>query len=155
MSKSFRETRQRNAIIDALRQHGNPMTAKQIRDAAAQSVPSLGIATVYRNIRHLLQENEIEQINVPGLTSYFSLPCKKPLTLAVCRKSEQVTLIDSDQLTPAALKGLASLPSSFEVEDIELFIFGQFSDAQAPATAEPVAKPAARAQTSGRAVTQS
>lgn len=124
MSKSFRDTKQRNAIIDTLHQYGQPMTAKHIRDMASDIVPSLGIATVYRNIRHLLESGEIEQIDVPGFTSYFSLPRTRPQLLLVCRETQRVQFVDNKQLNISSLR---NIPDGFEADRLEVFLFGRFN----------------------------
>lgn len=107
------------------------MTAKGILEAAAGAVPSLGIATVYRNIRNMLNSGELEQIDVPGLTSYFSLPRKKAQALAVCRKSQRVHLFDIEQ---AKLKALHNAPDSFIPDTVEVFLFGEFADSDSKPT---------------------
>lgn len=126
MSKKLRETKQRSAIVEALRDYGHPMTAKHIRDRAAEAVPSLGIATVYRNIRGLLDAGQIEQIDVPGATSYYGIPLAHKHAMAVCKETQRMRLIPlMADISPSILP---KLPEAFEPDSIQLFILGRFTD---------------------------
>ena len=49
-----RSTRQRTAIRDALEAAQRPLLPQEVLDAAQAQVPSLGIATVYRNLKQLV-----------------------------------------------------------------------------------------------------
>ena len=52
-----RNTRQRTAIRDAIALANRPLLAQEVLDAAQNQVPGLGIATVYRNIKSLVEED--------------------------------------------------------------------------------------------------
>ena len=51
-----RSTRQRAAIRDAIEQAGRPLLAQEVLELACRHVPRLGIATVYRNIKAMMEE---------------------------------------------------------------------------------------------------
>jgi Fur family ferric uptake transcriptional regulator len=51
-----RKTRQRGAIRDAIAQADRPLLPQEVLEAAQHAVPSLGIATVYRNLKVLVEE---------------------------------------------------------------------------------------------------
>lgn len=125
MSKKLRETKQRSAITETLRSYGHPMTARHIRDCASKIVPSLGIATVYRNIRGLLDAGEIEQIDVPGATSYYGIPPARKHAMAVCQESQRMHLIPITTDLSANL--LPALPKGFQPASFQLFILGRFT----------------------------
>lgn len=61
----FRETKQRNAINNAFRNADRPLNPKEVLAIAENEVENLGIATVYRNIKSMLESGEI--ITVPGV----------------------------------------------------------------------------------------
>ncbi|GHC00908.1 Fur family transcriptional regulator [Cerasicoccus arenae] len=124
MGKIFRETKQRAAILATLRIAEHPLTPKEIREQAADHAPGLGIATVYRNIRLLLDSQEIEALEVPGHRTCYLLPRSNQRAVVICRKTNRVRLaegmdikIDHD-----------SLPEGFQPEEIEIYIYGQFVD---------------------------
>jgi hypothetical protein len=61
-----RNTRQRSAIRHAIAQANRPLLPLEVLDAAQQDVPGLGIATVYRNLKLLVEEGELQAVNLPG-----------------------------------------------------------------------------------------
>lgn len=124
MSKIFRDTKQRSAILDTLHEYGQPMTARHIRDYAASLVPTLGIATVYRNIRYLLASGEIEQIDVPGATSYYTIPRQDNYLMMICKDSQRVELVPGAEVP---LSVMESLPPNFKANSFQLFVLGQFT----------------------------
>jgi Fe2+ or Zn2+ uptake regulation protein len=64
--KAERSTRQRAAIREAIEQAGRPLLAQEVLDLACLHVPRLGIATVYRNIKAMVEEGAIKQVLLPG-----------------------------------------------------------------------------------------
>lgn len=70
--KTQRNTRQRQSIYAAIVRAGRPLTPQEILSFAQQEVPGLGIATIYRNIKVLLNDEAIRAVELPGeeLTRY-------------------------------------------------------------------------------------
>ncbi|WP_309398938.1 Fur family transcriptional regulator [Cerasicoccus maritimus] len=123
MGKRFRDTKQRSAILETLKNAEHPLTPKEIQESAAAQVPGLGIATVYRNIRLLLDNKEIEAIEVPGHRACYMLPQNGHRTLVVCRETNRVHLTDGVDLQLMQDR----LPEGFCPEHIEIFIYGRFA----------------------------
>ena len=61
-----RTTAQRKAIHTVLEKAGRPLSPPEIFQEARSIAPGLGMATVYRTIKRLLDENCIEQVELPG-----------------------------------------------------------------------------------------
>ena len=61
-----RNTVQRRAIHLVLEQSGRPMGPVEMFEAAKAHAPGLGIATVYRTIKRLLDEGYLQQVDLPG-----------------------------------------------------------------------------------------
>jgi Fur family transcriptional regulator, ferric uptake regulator len=61
-----RSTRQRGAIRDAIEGAGRPLTPQEVQDLAAATVPGLGIATVYRNLKLLVEDGAVQVVALPG-----------------------------------------------------------------------------------------
>lgn len=122
MGKNFRDTKQRAAILQTLRDAIHPLTPKEIRERAANAVPGLGIATVYRNLRLLLENNDIEALEVPGHRTCYLVPRNNQRAVVVCRKTKQVQLADGMDLKIDH----DCLPDHFQAEEIEIFIYGRF-----------------------------
>jgi Fur family transcriptional regulator, ferric uptake regulator len=64
--KDQRNTRQRTAIREAFERAGRPLSPLQVLEAAQAEVDGLGIATVYRNIKALLDEGWLASVELPG-----------------------------------------------------------------------------------------
>ena len=64
--KDQRNTRQRDAIRAAFERTGRPLSPQQVLDSAQSAVEGLGIATVYRNIKALLEDGWLTAIELPG-----------------------------------------------------------------------------------------
>lgn len=66
-----RNTRQRQAIYSAIEEAGRPLTPQEILTLAQESVPELGIATVYRNLKVLLKEQLICTVELPAQSDRY------------------------------------------------------------------------------------
>jgi Fur family ferric uptake transcriptional regulator len=63
---SQRNTRQKAAIRKAFEAAGRPLSPQQALNIAQSEVDGLGIATVYRNIKALLEEGWLAPVDLPG-----------------------------------------------------------------------------------------
>ncbi len=61
-----RHTAQKLAISQAITGSKRPLTAHEVLEAARSDVPSLGIATVYRQLKRLVDEEAITSVELPG-----------------------------------------------------------------------------------------
>jgi Fur family ferric uptake transcriptional regulator len=116
-----RQTRQRDAIFQVIEKTSGPLAVEEIHQRAKKKLPRLGIATVYRALKLMLEARQVQQINMPsGETRYESAHlghhdhfqcrlCHKVFDLNVC---------------PLKLKPGAALPGGFVVEDHEMTLFG-------------------------------
>jgi len=66
-----RNTRQRSAIRRSFEVAKRPLSAQQVLRAAKAEVRGLGIATVYRNIKGLLDEGWLASLEVPGAGTVY------------------------------------------------------------------------------------
>ena len=69
--KDQRNTRQRTAIREAFERAGRPLSPQQVLVAAQADVEGLGIATVYRNIKVLLEDGWLSAIDLPGAATVY------------------------------------------------------------------------------------
>lgn len=127
-----RSTRQRAAIRMAMVAEGRPMTPPEILEAAKQHVPKLGIATVYRNIKAMVDAGEIATVPLPGDRLYYELAhCAEHHHHHFrCNQCERVfdVLGCSD--------GFASLvPDGFKVQSHDLTLYGVCAECSAAAQA--------------------
>ena len=71
-----RNTRQRGAIRRAFQRADRPLSTEEVLDLARSEVSSLGIATVYRNIRTLVDEGWLAVVELPGKSPRYELQGK-------------------------------------------------------------------------------
>lgn len=67
----MRYSRQRNLILDIVRCTDTHPTADWIYQKAKQEMPSIGIATVYRDLSSLVDSGEIKKISISGSVDRF------------------------------------------------------------------------------------
>ena len=61
-----RDTRQRRAIRRVFMGAGRALTPDEVLEHGQQLVPSLGLATVYRNVKILKGEGWLSEVELPG-----------------------------------------------------------------------------------------
>lgn len=132
-----RNTRQRAAIREAIAQAERPLLPQEVLDAAQPLAPGLGIATVYRNLKALVDEGELQTVNLPGENPRFELAGHQHHHHFQCTRCERVFDVHA---CPGDLSRLA--PQGFTVEAHDLTLYGRCKDC-APPAARP--KPAHRA----------
>jgi Fur family ferric uptake transcriptional regulator len=66
-----RSTKQRSAIRDVLNGAQRPLLAVEVLLLAQRSVPSLGIATVYRTLKSLVEQESLQVVELPGENPRF------------------------------------------------------------------------------------
>jgi len=72
-SPQRRNTRQKQAIAEALRLAGRPLNPIEILAFVTKTQPKTGIATIYRSIKQLKEEGKLETVGVPGHSDRFEL----------------------------------------------------------------------------------
>ena len=116
---SRKSTRQRSAIHAALAQEQRPLLPTEILSLAQQAIPELGIATVYRNLKVLLESGEIQSVELPGEAPRYELADRGHHHHFQCRRCQQVFDIPG---CPADIEGIA--PAGFAVEHHDLTLYG-------------------------------
>lgn len=61
-----RDTRQRRAIRSVFAEADGPLGPQEVLDRAQQNVPGIGLATVYRTIKLMLEDQELSAVDLPG-----------------------------------------------------------------------------------------
>lgn len=116
-----RQTRQRDAIFQVIEETSGPLAVEEIHQRAKKSLPQLGIATVYRALKLMLESRQVQQVNMPsGETRYESahLGHHDHFQCRLCHK-----VFDLD-ICPLKLKTGTKLRGGFLVEGHELTISG-------------------------------
>jgi Fur family ferric uptake transcriptional regulator len=115
-----RSTIQRSAIRDALQEAGRPLLAQEVLELACETVPRIGIATIYRNLKTMVDEGLLRQVVLPGENPRFELSGHGHHHHFQCNQCQKVFDIHS---CPTDLAALA--PKGFTVEDHDLTLYGR------------------------------
>ena len=120
-----RNTRQRSAIQKVIDDASRPLTPQEILEAAQVEVVGLGIATVYRNLKTMLEAHLIELVMLPGDNPRYE-SCKAAAHHHhhfQCRKCNKVFDVQG------CVDGYQRLaPAGFTVESHELTLYGICAD---------------------------
>ncbi|MEM7481701.1 MAG: transcriptional repressor [Acidobacteriota bacterium] len=115
-----RRTNQRAAIRRALEQANRPLSPQEILDLAEDGAPGLGIATVYRALKSLVEKGWLRTVDLPGGPSRYELTGKDHHHHFHCRACDRVYEVDD---CPGEVAGLA--PAGFRTEDHEIILYGR------------------------------
>ena len=118
-----RNTRQRSAIREAIARAERPLLPQEVLEAAQHAVPGLGIATVYRNLKALVEEGELQSVNLPGENPRYELSGHSHHHHFQCTACQRVFDVHA---CPGDLNRLA--PAGFTVDDHELTLYGRCLD---------------------------
>jgi Fur family transcriptional regulator, ferric uptake regulator len=116
-----RQTAQRAAIMAAITASHGPMTVNEIHADACQAIPNLGVATVYRTLKLLLDAEELHAVVLDdGQPRYESarLAHHHHFRCNVCR-----SVYDLPGCPMSTPNGIA-LPAGFTIEGHEITLYG-------------------------------
>lgn len=83
-------TRQREVIIEVLRESKRPLTREEILRFGRKKIERLGSATVDRAIRDMTEESLIIGVQFPGQPKRYELPADTEHPHFICRYCERV-----------------------------------------------------------------
>lgn len=66
-----RNTKQRQAIFDAIEHHGGHLTADEVYKLVKRRFPRLSLGTVYRNLRVLVEQGSLRELDFGMAVTYF------------------------------------------------------------------------------------
>lgn len=115
-----RSTRQRRAIREVFLEAGRPLSPQEVLELARRKVPSLGLATVYRTLKGLLEEGFLTPVALPGEPSRYEPAGQGHHHHFLCRLCGRVYELSGCDLT---LEG--HLPPGFLAEEHEVTVFGR------------------------------
>lgn len=114
-----RHTQQRDAIRQAFERSDRPLSHQEIHEAAARLAPGLGIATVYRNVRSLVEDGWLRPVDLPGAPSRYEVAGKGHHHHFHCRRCDRLYEVER---CPGDLRSLA--PRGFLPESHEIILYG-------------------------------
>jgi Fur family ferric uptake transcriptional regulator len=114
-----RHTRQKAAIREVFAASGRPMGPQEVLREAASAVDGMGIATVYRNIKALVEEGWLVTVELPGEPARYEVSGKEHHHHFHCRACDKVF-----ELPGCALPVKPALPRGFIATSHELVLYG-------------------------------
>lgn len=115
-----RSTRQRAAMRSAIEAAERPLSPQEICELAQAEVPALGMATVYRNLKLMVEAGEIEAVVLPGDGARYEPTHRGHHHHFQCNECKRVFDVHE---CPGNLDRLA--PKGFTVEHHELTLYGR------------------------------
>ena len=116
---TIRQTRQREAIRKAFTEADRPLSQEEALAIAKHHHRGLGIATVYRNIKSLVEDGWLIAIDLPGEAPRFEVAGKKHHHHFRCNDCGKLYELEG---CVAQLK--ARLPRGFRATGHEFFLYG-------------------------------
>ena len=107
---------------------GRPLLPSEILLEAQREVPALGIATVYRNIRQLMEAEEVQLVALPGEPPRYELAGHMHHHHFRCHGCSRVFDVHA---CPGDMQKL--VPRGFTVDGHELTLYGSCGDCKRPA----------------------
>ena len=123
---SNRRTSQRSAIVRVVRDAPAPLRPLEILDLASRIVPTLGIATVYRQLRRLQDADEVRAVDLGINDVRYETTDRGHHHHFLCRECEEAFDIHG---CPEGMAELA--PPGFEVEEHEITLYGRCGECSA------------------------
>ena len=114
-----RDTEQRRAIRRALREAGRPLTPEEVLEAGRRDVATLGIATVYRNLKALAADGWASAVELPGEAVRYEVAGKPHHHHFLCRACEGAFEVDGCPGDVGAV-----VPDGFVLESHEVVLYG-------------------------------
>ena len=118
-------TRQREVVLQVIRDEPEHLTANEVFDKAKQLLPSISFATVYNSLRYLKDAGLIAEISFGNGASRFDSKLTRH-DHAICTKCGK--LVDMELDLPMALVNQAAEFSQFKPESLELTLRGLCPD---------------------------
>lgn len=114
-----RDTRQKRAIRAVFERPGPPLSIEDVLGNAQAKIASLGIATVYRSVRALIEEGFLQAVDLPGHPTLYERADKGHHHHFLCTSCEAVYELDG---CTTEVKG--ALPRGFHATGHDVTIYG-------------------------------
>jgi Fur family ferric uptake transcriptional regulator len=118
-----RITRQRSAICAVVESADRPLSPAELYEAARARLPRIGIATVYRAIRDLVDSGWLRPVEVPGAAARYERAGKPHHHHFLCRRCNALWEVSG---CPRGIEQLA--PAGFVTEGHEITLYGLCDD---------------------------
>lgn len=118
-----RNTRQRQAIEAVFEKTDRPLTPLEVLETAGKAVPRMGIATVYRALRDMVEEKILRSVDLPGQPPRYEKADLKHHHHFHCKACDKVYDLDGCLLRKDMI-----LPEGFELQGHDITLTGLCPD---------------------------
>ena len=122
-----RDTAQRRAIWKTFTDTERPLNPQEILNLAKVDHPNLGIATIYRTIKKLVEDGLLEPVSMPNQPTRYEISGKVHHHHFICNACEKVFMLTGCNMQ--AMQGI--LPANFLMDSHEVFVYGSCEDCRA------------------------
>lgn len=122
----MRSTRQRSAVLDALRASSEPLSAQDLHAELGRTV---GLATVYRTLQGLVDSGKVDVFRRDTGEALFRLCNPVHHHHLVCERCDRVEEIDACEIEPWATQ--VAQRRGFQIRGHQADIFGLCAECQA------------------------
>ena len=116
----MRYSRQRNLILDIVRCTDTHPTADWVYQKAKETMPSIGIATVYRGLNQLVESGDIKKISISGSEDRFDRDTSQHCHMECTECGRLIDLKPVSKEALDELKAMAKMTFDVDAEDAEL-----------------------------------
>ena len=109
--------------MEVFQQSGRPLSPEELHEEAAKEIPGIGIATIYRNIKSLVEGGVLKTVEIPGESSRYELADLGHHHHFQCNDCQKVFDIHG---CPGDMKSL--VPPGFEVDSHNITLYGSCPD---------------------------
>ncbi|MBO5059462.1 MAG: transcriptional repressor [Clostridia bacterium] len=121
MEKRLNNSEKRNAILSALKNTTTHPSADWIFEKVREDCPGIGIATVYRNLKILLEQNQIFKVDVGDGLDHYDAQTEIPHDHTYCTSCGCIG--DIEAISASGLEQFAK--DEFSVEAYSLVLYGK------------------------------
>jgi len=120
-----RKSKQKEVILGVVKSTHSHPTANWVYEQVKQEISNISLGTVYRNLKSLKEEGEIQELNFDGAMSRFDGITRNHYHFR-CERCERI--FDLDEQVDATLNDRIEQTTDFEVIDHRLEFYGRCHD---------------------------
>ena len=118
------KTQQRSSILEVLDEIGRPVTPSELLDYSSVKSPGLGLATVYRALKQLVETGKVRKIEISGVPPHYEVLCENHHHhFFVCEECQTMSVLAG---CSGGFKKL--LPAGSKMTSHEVVIYGECQD---------------------------
>ena len=122
-----RKSSQRDAILRVVKNTNSHPGADWIYEQVKKEIPNISMGTIYRNLRLLVENGEVKEINIPGIPSRFDGNTYDHHHL-LCEKCGRI--FDLDEFVDYNMEDMIFQKTGFKVKVQYLKFIGLCADCQ-------------------------